>query len=158
MSKITEEMAQRMRGPVMIAICTVNENREPFFTRGWGVRASAGVDTVHCYIPQILSKRPLQDLQINTLLAINAVDATNFQGYQFKGKFLASDQATAEEEQWLLDQQRTSGEVVGQFFGAPAGEGWNRFIITPSVRLTMEVAEVYNQAPGAMTAEERRLV
>ncbi|HBS05607.1 MAG TPA: hypothetical protein DEA96_11610 [Leptospiraceae bacterium] len=158
MPAISGEMVQLFHGPVMVAICTVNSQKEPFFTRGWGTRAKTGESTLECFIPETLAGKPLSDLQENPLLAVNSVDATNFQGFQFKGRFLRSEKATPEEEEWLKKQRANASQVIAQFFGPSAGEGWARYIITPSIKLTMEVDEIFNQAPGAMTAEERKVL
>ncbi|MEQ8353697.1 MAG: hypothetical protein RH862_19630 [Leptospiraceae bacterium] len=158
MSILTDEMIGIWNGPVMGAICTVNSRLEPFYTRVWGATGKAGEATMNCFIPESLSARPLADLKERPRLAINMVDATNFSGYQFKGPFLQSMKATPEEEEYLAGIKANTLHVVSQFFGASAGAGWERYIISPAIRLEIQVEEIYNQAPGMMTAEERKIV
>lgn len=142
------EIQEFLRGPVVFSIATASHDGMPWFSRCFLIKPSTAPNQLHVYIPKTISEQPLANLAQNDRIAANGVDFTNFKSRQFKGRHIDTQSATKEEISEIQQAIETLAPMFGQFFGPGGDSGWRRYKIDPSVRLTIQLDEVYNQTPG----------
>jgi hypothetical protein len=148
---ISQEIVDLMNANSVFAVGTVNGKNEPFYTRSYYMHGNVGENKLFVHIPEIMAARPLQDLKENQHIAVNVADITNFFARQLKGMFLGSRPSTPEEISEIKNLQNKFEGLLGNFFGPEFASNWSRIIIEPSICITLEVQEVFEQTPKSGT-------
>lgn len=144
---ITEEIKNLLNANVVFAVGTANKRNEPFYTRGFLGSGDEGDSKLRIHIPQVMSNRPIEDLKENPWIALTIADTTNFFARQVKGLFVSARPSTQEEISEINHFQDKLTIIMNNFFGPDLANGWKRYIVDPSVCITMDIQEVYEQTP-----------
>lgn len=148
---VTDEIIKFLSGPVICSLATANAEQRPTFTRSFLITAESGKKLLQVFFPKIMSVRPLADIQANSRVAVGAVDFSNFQSRQFKGKAVGQAEASPAELEQIRNAINSLAPMFGQFFGPGSEAGWRSYITDPSLKITVELEEIYNQTPGPGT-------
>ncbi|WCL47780.1 hypothetical protein [Leptospira sp. GIMC2001] len=143
-----------MKANTIFALGTANGKNEPFYTRCFLANPEIGDSKIQIHIPEVMSKRPMQDLKENPMVALTLADMTNFFARQVKGRFLEARPSSSAEIAQINHFQDKIKELMGNFFGPDLADGWKRYIVDPSVCITMEVQDVFEQTPKKGTGEK----
>lgn len=143
---INDELRALFKGPVSLSIGTRDKDMNPEFVRCFGITAKSD-NELTIMVPKVLAKQTLENIEDNKAIAFNVGDMSNFITRQFKGQAVSVQDASEEEIGIAKQNQETGGEIVRQFFGESAGDGWQKYIISPAVAVTMKITSVYDQTP-----------
>jgi hypothetical protein len=151
---VTEEIKNLLNANTIFALGTANGKKEPFYTRCFLASGDIGDSKLQIHIPEVMSRRPLQDMKENPMIALTLADMTNFFARQLKGRFVEARPSNPEEIAQINQFQDKIKELMANFFGPDLADGWKRYIVDPSVCITIEVQDVFEQTPRKGTGEK----
>ncbi|MBE7437217.1 MAG: hypothetical protein HS115_02090 [Spirochaetales bacterium] len=152
--QLTAETLGLTRGPVAISAASCSKDLRPHFVRAWAVRAEAEASDMTVVFPRLLGGPLLIDLCPGAWIAVSITNLTNFQSRQFKGRVKEVRDMDAEEREWVALTRKESGDMIEQYFGPGAGQGWKSYATEPAVAITFAVEEAYDQTPGKKAGEK----
>jgi len=141
-------------GPVAISAGSAGPDLMPHFVRAWAVRADPGQSRMTVVFPRNLALPMLSHLAPGSWIAVSVTNLTNFQSRQFKGQVSLLRDPDAMERELMAVTQKESGDMIGQYFGPGAGQGWKNYVSDPAVAVEFVVQEAYDQTPGKKAGEK----
>ena len=151
---LTEDKIGTLSGPVSITIATRDSDLKPHFSRGWGAKISTDKKEMTVILPEITSKQALADIEDNKLIAVTCGDLTTFVTRQFKGRVKEVRNSVASDAEIIDGVKKPGAEVIGQFFGPSAGEGWKKYKVMPAKIVTFFIENLFDQSPGKTAGEK----
>ncbi|MFA4796137.1 hypothetical protein [Leptospira kirschneri] len=153
MSLTQEEMGDLV-GPLSISIATRDAELKPHFARAFGVRISEDQKFMTVMVPKVIFEPCLKDIDDNKLIAVTVAHMANFKTRQYKGIVQEIKDCTEADYELMKSVRESGAENSALFFGPKAGEGWNQYVIRPSVAVKFELSELFDQSPGIKAGEK----
>lgn len=149
---IPPAMVQLLETGVSVVVGTRDAALMPECTRAWGILVGRDRASVTIFLTETISRKTLENLKDNGLIAISCTRPTDHLACQLKGRLRAMRPATASDRARSRTWHREfSAELIA--IGVPAGvcEAW---ITEPALALDIEVTDVFHQTPGPGTGEK----
>lgn len=128
--------------------------------RPYAVKLAGGrpldASTIRIFVGEQFSERTLACLLDNGHMALNVVDATTLECYQFKGMYLAHSDADEEDKERIKANFKQFDELL-QKWGLPAGSVY-ALPHDPLIAIDFEVNQVFEQTPKKGTGNHVKTV
>jgi hypothetical protein len=145
--RIDAATAEFLRGPLAVVVATRDAALRPHVTRGWGPRAVEGGRGLRLCVSARPELGTLADLADNGRVAVTLSRPATYRSLQVKGGGARVEEMTADDEERVARHVAAfSAEVAG--FGIVRAV-MERMAAGPLVAVAYEVAELYDQTPGA---------
>ncbi len=150
---ISDELVQFLKKPVMMGASSRNGDLRPHSTRGFGP-LSISDDKVITFYTSKAAEEFIEDCKTSGRVALVTCDATSFETYQFKGRFIISRECD-ENDHAAVDEYVGQGKdvIIGIGFPEEAVTGWAVWECKPCVAISFEVDDVFHQSPGPGTGD-----
>ena len=149
---IPPAMVELLQTGVSVVVGTRDAALMPECTRAWGIVIGKDRASVTIFLTESISRKTLQNLKENGLVAISCTRPTDHVACQVKGRLRsirpANKQDRASSQMW---HREFTGELVA--IGIPSGvcEAW---ITEPALAVDIDVTDVFLQTPGPGTGEK----
>jgi hypothetical protein len=149
---IPASIVELLRTGVSVVVGTRDAELMPECTRAWGIRAAPDRRSVTIFVTEGISKKTLQNLRDNGLVAISCTRPTDHVACQIKGRLRAIRPADARDQS---DSQTWHREFVQELLaiGVPIEVG-EALVTKPVMAIDIEVTDVFHQTPGPGTGEK----
>lgn len=146
---IPPAMVELLQTGVSIVVGTRDASLMPDCTRAWGLVIGKDRASVTIFLTETISRKTLENLKANGLIAISCTRPTDHAACQLKGRLRSIRPANRQDR--TLSQawhKEFTQELVA--IGIPAGvcEAW---ITEPALAVEIEVTDVFLQTPGPGT-------
>lgn len=143
---LTEELVDFVESGVSILLGTRDANLRPFGVRAMGASVSQDRRRITIYVPAAVAERPLINLRENGATAVTFVRPSDYQGLQFKGKFVG-DRPSTDADRHV--QERYRAALAEQLFVCGIARSTaKRYAYWPSVAIEFEPDSLFKQTPG----------
>ena len=143
---IPPQLFDLLQTGVSVIVGTRDSSLMPESTRAWGIQVGENRASVTIFLTEAISKKTLQNLRDNGLIAISCTRPTDHVACQLKGHLRTIRPARPADREisrrWHRDFTQ---ELIA--IGVPAGlcEAW---ITEPALAVEIEVTDVFHQTPG----------
>lgn len=144
-------MLDLLRTGVSVMVGTRDASLIPECTRAWGIRVEADQTTVTLFLTEAVSRKTLENLRENGLIAVTRTRPTDHVTCQLKGRVRRIRPADLRD---LDDRLRWRREFWGELMavGVPAEQA-EALIMDPAVAIEFTVTSVFAQTPGPGAGE-----
>ena len=145
-SIVTEEFRKLLDcAPGMYATSVSAEN-VPEVTRVLAARVEAGADVLRFVVATAFAERFLEDSRATGRGAMVACELTTYRTYQFKGRYVGTEAATAEDEA-AVKANLDAFDALVTHVGIDPSRYRGTFDVAPYTALTLAVDAVFDQTP-----------
>lgn len=149
---IPSSIVDLLQTGVSVVVGTRDSTLMPECTRAWGIRVGKGRRSVTIFLTETISRKTLQNLRDNGLVAISCTRPTDHVACQLKGRLRAIRPAKPRDREHSRQWHREFlGELVAIGVPASVGEAW---ITEPALAVDIDVTDVFHQTPGPGTGEK----
>jgi hypothetical protein len=149
---IPPAMVELLQTGVSVVVGTRDAALMPECTRAWGIVIAKDRKSVTIFLTETISRKTLQNLKENGLVAISCTRPTDHVACQVKGRLRtirpANQQDRANSQTW---HREFTGELVA--IGVPA-EVCKAWMTGPALAVDIDVTDVFLQTPGPGTGEK----
>ena len=137
---------------VSIIVGTRDSTLMPESTRAWGIRAGKDRRSVTIFLTEAISRKTIENLKENGLVAISCTRPTDHVACQLKGRVRTIRPADQRDRESSSDWHREFVEELVAI-GVPADlcEAW---ITSPALAIDIDVTDVFHQTPGPGAGEK----
>jgi len=149
---ILPQLFDLLQTGVSVIVGTRDASFMPESTRAWGIHVAKDCASVTIFLTEAISKKTLQNLRDNGLVAISCTRPTDHAACQLKGRLRTIRPAgQADHEQSTNWHRDFTQELVA--IGVPSGmcEAW---MTEPALAVEIDVTEVFHQTPGPGAGEK----
>ncbi len=142
-----------LKGPLALWLGSANKNNFPDAIRCTGVTVEDD-HTLRIFFTEKFSEKFRRNILENPNMTLLASNLYNFDGFQYKGKFIGQITPGTEEE---METQKFYMDVVGdifQGFGMDKQKSIDMYYYEPTFAVLMKVEHIYDQAPKKNTGGE----
>ncbi|WHZ16279.1 MAG: hypothetical protein OJF52_003128 [Nitrospira sp.] len=149
---IPQQVCDLLQTGVSVIVGTRDVALIPESTRAWGICVGRDRASVTIFLTEAISRKTLQNLRENGLVAISCTRPTDHVACQLKGRLRkirpTSQRDQAGSKSW---HREFAGELVA--IGVPADlcEAW---ITEPALAIDIDVTDVFHQTPGPGAGEK----
>lgn len=140
---------------VSVIVGTRDASLMPECTRAWGIRLGKDRRTITIFLTEAISKKTLQNLRENGLVAVSCTRPTDHVACQIKGRVRTIRPSNRQDQ---IHRRTWKREFIGEIaaVGVPTalGDAW---ITEPALTVEIDVTEVFHQTPGPGTGEKASL-
>jgi predicted pyridoxine 5'-phosphate oxidase superfamily flavin-nucleotide-binding protein len=144
--KLSEKMVDFIHGPQMMFVGSRDEALMPHANRVYGAIVGADRENITFYVLEKEFEKLKRNLESNNYTSLSIADSFSHETYQFKGTYLSSRKSNAQDEA-ILDIYADKLAGVVKALGVPE-ELLKLFVYKPSVAITFQVKEIFDQTPG----------
>ena len=149
---IPPAMVQLLETGVSVVVGTRDAALMPECTRAWGIVVGRDRASVTIFLTETISKKTLQNLKENGLVAVSCTRPTDHVACQLKGRLRAVRPAGPADRTRSRAWHREFGaELVAIGVPAELCEAW---ITEPALAVDIDVTDVFLQTPGPGTGEK----
>jgi hypothetical protein len=144
--RISPELAVFLESGLSIHVATRDRQLWPESCVAVALRVHADRKHVDLFLPLPRSQSVLDNLADNNLVAFSGSEATTHRTVQLKGRSIAIEPESPADRSFIdahLDRAVTMFDLVGVPYAVTG-----RIVHTPAMRVTVDVAEIYQQTPG----------
>lgn len=149
---IPQQVFDLLQTGVSVIVGTRDAALMPESTRAWGIRIGRDRASVTIFLTETISKKTLENLRENGLIAISCTRPTDHVACQLKGRLRKIRPATrhdqADSNSW---HREFTGELVAIGVPAELCEAW---ITEPALAVDIDVTDVFHQTPGPGAGEK----
>ena len=149
---IPSPIVELLQTGVSVIVGTRDASLMPECTRAWGIRLGKDRRSLTIFLTETISKKTLQNLRENGLVAVSCTRPTDHVACQIKGRVRTIRPSDREDQ---IDQRNWKREFIAELaaVGLPAalGEAW---ITEPALAVEIDVTDVFHQTPGPGTGEK----
>jgi hypothetical protein len=143
---LTEELVDFVESGVSMLLGTRDANLRPYGVRAMGAIVSADRRRITIFVPTSVAERPLRNLRDNGSIAVTFTRPSDYQGLQFKGRFIGERPATDADRHL---QERYRAALSEQLFVCGIARSiTKRYAYWPSVAIEFEPDSIFKQTPG----------
>lgn len=139
--------------PAGLWTANCNQNNIPEIVRCMGVAQVTDLRTLTFYVSERFSRQYFKNFEVNRNMTFSATDVPTFESYQYKGLFSNVRPCTPDEEtiqQKYLDEFTDVIAVYGH-----SKELYIKcFNFQPSLAVTFQVCEIFEQTPHKSTGRQ----
>lgn len=149
---ISDELKDFLEGPVSVLVGTRDSRLVPEITRAWGTRVSEDRKQVSLCVPLATSRKTLDNLEGNGVIAVAFCLPTNYRTIQLKGRrAMAAEPDSADLD--AVQRHRDAFAGVNESVGVPRERVeafWQAETETSAVlvKLFFEPRQIFDQTPG----------
>lgn len=149
---IPSSIVDLLQTGVSVVVGTRDATLMPECTRAWGIRIGKDRRSVTIFLTETISRKTLQNLRDNGLVAISCTRPTDHVACQLKGRLRTIRPAKPRDREHSMHWHREFlGELVA--IGVPASVG-GAWITEPALAVDIDVTDVFHQTPGPGTGEK----
>lgn len=149
---IPQQVVDLLQTGVSVIVGTRDSTLMPESTRAWGIRVGKDRDSVTIYLTEAISRKTIDNLKANGLVAISCTRPTDHVACQLKGRLRTIRPADQRDRNSSNTWYREfTGELVA--VGVPA-EMCEALITAPALAIDIEVTDVFHQTPGPGAGEK----
>ena len=149
---IPPAMVQLLETGVSVVVGTRDAALMPECTRAWGIVVGQDRTSVTIFLTETISRKTLENLNANGLIAISCTRPTDHVACQLKGRLRAVRPATRSDQARSRAWHREFGaELVAIGVPAEVCEAW---ITEPALALDIDVTDAFHQTPGPGTGDK----
>lgn len=149
---IPSSIVDLLQTGISVVVGTRDATLMPECTRAWGIRVGKDRRSVTIFLTETISRKTLQNLRDNGLVAISCTRPTDHVACQLKGRLRAirpvNPRDREHSKQW---HSEFLGELVAIGVPTSVGEAW---ITEPALAVDIDVTDVFHQTPGPGTGEK----
>jgi hypothetical protein len=148
---IPPQLFDLLQTGVSVIVGTRDASFMPESTRAWGIHVAKDCASVTIFLTEAISKKTLQNLRDNGLVAISCTRPTDHVACQLKGRLRTIRPAGQTDREQSANWHRDfTQELVA--IGVPSGmcEAW---MTEPALAIEVDVTEVFHQTPGPGAGE-----
>lgn len=136
---------------VAVQVGTRDASLMPECTRAWGIRVEPDLESVTLFLTETASRKTLENLRDNGLIAVTCCRPTDHVTCQLKGRVR---RIRAEHRRDREDRLRWKRAFLEELMtvGVPAEQA-EAFVMDPAVAVEVTVADVFAQTPGPGAGE-----
>ncbi|MCS6287898.1 MAG: hypothetical protein H8K10_02845 [Nitrospira sp.] len=137
---------------VSVIVGTRDSTLMPESTRAWGIHVGKNRDSVTIFLTEAISRKTIENLKENGLVAISCTRPTDHVACQLKGRLQTIRPAGQRDRKNSSDWHREFVEELVAI-GVPADlcEAW---ITAPALAIDIDVTDVFHQTPGPGAGEK----
>ena len=148
---IPQPVLDLLQTGVSVMVGTRDASLMPECTRAWGIRVEEDQSTVTLFLTEAASRKTLENLRENSLIAVTCSRPTDHVTCQLKGRVRLIRPADQRDRENRLRWRRAFlGEIMA--IGVPAEQAAG-FIMEPAVAVEVTVTGVFAQTPGPGAGE-----
>ena len=149
---IPASMVELLQTGVSVVVGTRDETLMPECTRAWGIRVGKDRTSVTIFLTEAISRKTLDNLKENGLIAISCTRPTDHVACQIKGRLRTIREADERDRDRIKSWHREfTGEAIAIGVPTHVCEAW---ITEPALAVDVEVTDVFLQTPGPGTGEK----
>lgn len=149
--QIPPQVVDLLRTGVSVIVGTRDAGLMPESTRAWGIRVAPDYKTVTIFLTEAISRKTLENLRDNGLIAISCTRPTDHVACQLKGRLRQIRPTTVRDQEDSRSWHREfSQELLAIGFSPMLSEAW---ITEPALAADIEVTDVFHQTPGPGAGE-----
>jgi hypothetical protein len=145
--------AEFLKQPLSFWIATTNLENIPEPAKCTGILFEPESDTFTCFVPSKFTEKILQDLKENPIMSLVGVELHTYEGYQYKGHYIAKRDCTQDEVDYQYRYMKEFTDILESFGYSGAGY-LKAYIHPPFVALIFRVTQVFDQSPKVGTGGE----
>ena len=134
--------------PLAMCLGTRNAQLKPQVTRAFSAKVSEDGTQITMYISKYFVEACLANLNDNGKVAFTTGSPLTHVSYQFKGQYVGIHDCTEEDYAFMQGNVGAFTEVLEQYYGPDMAATLRNFPLNPSVAITFNVEDVFNQTPG----------
>ena len=147
---LSAHLKEHLNGPQAFWIGTRDADLIPEAVRG-AVVIVKPLNVLRILVQKEQAQKTLENLRHNRRVALSSIDPSNLESYQFKGTFIKSEDATAEELDLIKERKVVFNEVL-LTWGLPDGLVY-KLPTFPTIALEFEIEEIFEQTPKQGTGQ-----
>ncbi len=152
LSMIPPQLVDLLQTGVSIIVGTRDSSLMPESTRAWGILVGENRASVTIFLTEAISKKTLQNLKDNGLVAISCTRPTDHVACQLKGRMRTIRPAgQADREHSKHWHREFTQELVA--IGVPA-DMCDAWMTEPALAVEIDVTDVFHQTPGPGAGEK----
>ena len=139
---IPSPIVELLQTGVSVIVGTRDASLMPECTRAWGIRLGKDRRSLTIFLTETISKKTLQNLRENGLVAVSCTRPTDHVACQIKGRVRTIRPSDREDQ---IDQRNWKREFIAELaaVGVPA-----------ALAVEIDVTDVFHQTPGPGTGEK----
>ena len=143
---IPQKIVEYIGRPVVMFVGTRDENLNPHVNRVMGAIVEKDKERITFYVAEVTSQKIRHNLDDNGRIALTMSEPISHESYQFKGSYLSSRESE-EGDIAIIDEYVKN--IVSQIkIAGGSEEFFNDFIYNPSLAITFQIEDIFNQTPG----------
>lgn len=150
-SLLTDEILDLMGSGVDVYVGTRDAALRPESMLAMGLRADADRRHVVVYLPEALAAATLANLNDNGAVAVTLSRAGDLKTVQLKGTTTAIRPSDEADREFQLEYRAALAEQLA-FVGVPRS-ATRRLVWWPSLAVTVQISDVFDQTPGPKAGE-----
>ncbi len=143
---IPEKLVEFIQGPTFMFVGTRDEKLSTSVKRAFGAIVNQHRETITFFVPEIMSEKMLRNLDDNGRVALTMAQMPSHETYQFKGAYISSRKSN-DKEIAIQDVYCDKMVLVVEMVGFPE-EFWTSYVYKPSVAVTFQVEDIFDQTPS----------
>ncbi len=149
---IPSQVAQLLQTGVSVMVGTRDAALMPESTRAWGIRVEPDGASVTLFLTEAVSRKTIENLRENGLIAISCTRPTDHVACQLKGRLRTIRPAAPGDRDCTRTWHRGFiEELVAIGVPAQVCEGW---ITEPALAVVIQVTDIFHQTPGPGAGEK----
>ena len=145
--QISADLKGLIESGVAVLVASGDAGRRPHVVLGWGPRVRSDRSTIDVFLDAPRSAQTLSNAAGNGHIAMTVADPVSYRSAQFKGCFVESAEASADDVAWV-GSRREAFVVSTSLIGDPPEAIRGMWMDAGLVRLTFRVERAFDQTPG----------
>ena len=143
---IPEKLVEFIQGPTFMFVGTRDEKLSTSVKAVFGAIVNQDRETITFFVPEIMSEKMLRNLDDNGRVSLTMTQMPSHETYQFKGGYISSRKSN-DKEIAIQDVHCDKMVLLMEMVGFPK-EYWTGYIYKPSVAVTFQVEDIFDQTPS----------
>jgi hypothetical protein len=144
--RIDADLKAFIESGVATIVSTGDSDRRAHVTFGWGPRVGDDGRTIEVFLDTARAGQTLANARSNGHIAMTVCGPVSYRSAQFKGTFMDSGEATADDAAWV-ERHREAFVVETSLVGDPP-EKIRGMWMSDVVRISFVVERAFDQTPG----------
>lgn len=143
---LPDQVIELLQTGVSVVVGTRDAAMMPECTRAWGIHLGPDLATVTIFLSEAISRKTLENLRDNGMIAVTCTRPTDHVTCQLKGRIRSIRPVTAHDREVSLRWHRDfMGELRAIGVPPELSEAW---IAEPALAVEIDVTDVFDQTPG----------
>ena len=147
---VPDRHVEFLKQPLSFWLATTNKTNMPEPLKCTGIRFDPLTDIFTCFVPRKFTETAFNHLSENPVISLVGVDVHSYEGYQYKGDYLAHRDCTKEEETCQAHYMQEFCAIL-ESFGYSGSGFYQTYMRPPFVAITFKATQVFDQSPKVGT-------